>query len=83
MVGEWRGATARGHGPPPPFHGSASAVDGSGGGGGNSDVGGLDNVDGIGGVLGGAPTRLTNMAGPCVGQTPGANCSGDDGRGDE
>ena len=63
--------------PAPPFHGSASAVDDSGGGGGNSVIGGLGNVSG------GTPMRLTNMAGPCVGQTPGEYCSIDSGRGDK
>jgi hypothetical protein len=69
--------------PPPPFHGKASAVDGSGGGDSNNVVGGLDNVDDIDGVSGGAPIRLTNMARPCIGQTPRVNCSGDDERDDE
>ena len=68
--------------PPPPFHGSASAVDNSGGGGGNDVVGSLGNVNGIDGVTGYAPTCLTNMAGPCVGQTPRANWSVGSGRGD-
>ncbi|XP_066396148.1 putative glycine-rich cell wall structural protein 1 [Miscanthus floridulus] len=61
---------------PPPFQGSASAVDGNGGGGSSSVTNGLGSVGGIGDVTGGAPTHLTNMAGPCVGQTTGANCSG-------
>jgi hypothetical protein len=52
----------------------ASAID---------DIGGGGSSSSIGGISGGALVRLTNMAGPCVGQTPGVNCSEDGGRGDE
>jgi hypothetical protein len=63
----------------PPFEGSASGSDGIGGGGGSSGIGGgggssvIGGVDWIDDVAGGAPTCLTNMAVPCVGQTQGVN----------
>jgi hypothetical protein len=56
--------------PPPPFRGAVNAV-------GSSDIRGLSSDDGIDGIPGDAPTRLTNMAWPCVGQTPGAYSSVD------
>jgi hypothetical protein len=66
-----------------PFEGSVRASDGSGDGGGSSMAGGLGSVYGIGDVAGGTPTCLTNMARPCVGQTPWANCSEGSKHGDE
>ena len=67
--------------PPPLFHGSASGAGNIGGGGGSRVTGGLGtgDIDGTGG----APAHLTNMVGPCVGQTPRANWSVGFGRGDE
>jgi hypothetical protein len=69
--------------PPPPFQGSASEVDDISGGRDSSVTGGLGSVDGFGDVAGDSPMRLTNMVGPCVGQTLGANCSVGSGLGDE
>lgn len=58
---------------PPSFHGTVSPVDGSGGGGGKNSIGGLGDTSGIDNVTG----RM-NMAEPCDGHTPGANCSPDE-----
>ena len=56
--------------PPPSFQGNASTAGSAGGG--SSVTGDIDNEDDI---CSGALVRLTNMVGPCIGQTPDANYS--------
>lgn len=71
--------------PSPPFHGSASEAGGIYIGGIGINGIGIGGIGGGGGVIlvEGPPTHLTNMAGPCIGQTPRTNCSVDAERGEE